>query len=89
MNSALDKNVMFTVKMFGDWKICMQLHLSVLDYEMWDITKGPLQVMKVNTTFILYPNAPPYITNKPKMEWTLEDKTKNNLDNIMKVIILK
>lgn len=44
--------------------------------------------MKVNTTFVLDPNAPQYIP-KAEMECTFKDRTKNNLENISKDILLK
>lgn len=68
MNSALSKNLIFSLEKFDDWKICIHAHLSALHDEMWEVrTKGHVRIMKVNTTYILDPNSPQYIP-KLKME---------------------
>ncbi|XP_073121208.1 uncharacterized protein [Henckelia pumila] len=80
---------MFSKEDFDDWKIRMQAHLSVLDDDMWFvITDGPLEITKVNTAIALSGGGPQYI-EKPRIEWTAEDKKKANLDNVAKDILYK
>ncbi|XP_073137871.1 uncharacterized protein [Henckelia pumila] len=67
----------------------MQAHLSALDDDMWFvITDGPLEITKVNTVIALSGGGPQYI-EKPRIEWTADDKKKANLDNIAKDILYK
>ncbi|XP_073133380.1 uncharacterized protein [Henckelia pumila] len=74
---------------FDDWKIRMQAHLSALDDDMWFvITDGTLAITKVNTAVALSGGGPQYI-EKPRIEWTTEDKKKENLDNVKKYILYK
>lgn len=82
MNTLLAKNLLFGLDKFDDRKIQMKAHMSALHDKMWDvITGGPIQIMKFNIAYLLYPNDEQYIP-KPKMEWTFEDRTRNNLNNI-------
>ncbi|XP_073119904.1 uncharacterized protein [Henckelia pumila] len=56
---------------------------------MWFvITDGPLEITKVNTVVALSGGAPQYI-EKPRIEWTAEDKKKANLDNVAEDILYK
>ncbi|XP_073154046.1 uncharacterized protein [Henckelia pumila] len=67
----------------------MQAHLSALDDDMWFvITDGPLTITKVNTAVALFGGSSQYI-EKPRIEWTAEDKKKANLDNFAKDILYK
>lgn len=80
---------MFTLDKFDDWKIRMQTDIFAMHDELWDvITNVPIQIMKINTVFLLDPNVDQYIS-KPKMEWTSEDRTRNNLNNIARDILSK
>ncbi|XP_073136842.1 uncharacterized protein [Henckelia pumila] len=80
---------MFSKEDFDDWKIRMQAHLSALDDDIWFvITDGPLEITKVNTAIALSGGGPQYI-EKPRIEWTAEDKKKANLDNVAKDILYK
>ncbi|XP_073133744.1 uncharacterized protein [Henckelia pumila] len=67
----------------------MQAHLSALDDDMWFvITDGPLIITKVNTAISISSGGPQYI-EKPRVEWTAEDKKKENLDDVAKDILYK
>ncbi|XP_073138998.1 uncharacterized protein [Henckelia pumila] len=67
----------------------MQAHLSALDDDMWFvITDEPLTITKINTAVALSGGSPQYI-EKPRIEWTAEDKKKENLDNVAKDILYK
>lgn len=80
---------MFILENFDDWKILMQAHMFALYDKMCDVIIDELvQIMKVIIAFILDPNADKYIL-KPKIEWTLKDQTKNNLNNIAHDILFK
>ncbi|XP_073153500.1 uncharacterized protein [Henckelia pumila] len=87
--TSFSKISMFSKEDFDDWKIRMQAHLSVLDDDMWIvITDGPLAITKFNTDIALSGGGPQYI-EKPRIEWTAEDKKKANLDNVAKDILYK
>ncbi|XP_073138774.1 uncharacterized protein [Henckelia pumila] len=87
--TSFSKIPMFSKEDFDDWKIRMQAHLSALDDDMWFvITDGPLAITKVNTAIALSGGGPQYI-EKPRIEWTTEDKKKANLDNVAKDILQK
>ncbi|XP_031095135.1 uncharacterized protein LOC115999425 [Ipomoea triloba] len=67
----------------------MQVHLSALRDEMWEvISNGPVEILNANTAFVLSPDAPQYI-QKRKPEWTSNDRIRNNLNNIAKDILFK
>ncbi|XP_073061782.1 uncharacterized protein [Primulina eburnea] len=56
---------------------------------MWYvITDGPMKNLKANTAVAITDGAPHRI-EKPKDEWTTEDKRKANLDNVVKEILYK
>lgn len=52
-----------------DWKIHAQAHMSTLRDEMFVVTDGPSQIMKVKTVYLIDPSVDQFIP-KPKMEWT-------------------
>ncbi|XP_073121012.1 uncharacterized protein [Henckelia pumila] len=52
------------------------------------ITDGPMKIMKTNTTIAITEGAPQMI-EKPRSEWTTEDKKKENLDNVARYILCK
>ncbi|XP_073152667.1 uncharacterized protein [Henckelia pumila] len=87
--TPFSKIPMFSKEDFDDWKIRMQAHLSALDDDMWFvITDGPLEITKVNTAIALSGGGTQYI-EKPRIEWTAEDKMKANLYNVAKDILYK
>ncbi|XP_073152552.1 uncharacterized protein [Henckelia pumila] len=87
--TSFRKIPMFSKEDFDDWKIRMQAHLSALEDDMWFvITDGPLEITKVNTAIALSGGGPQYI-EKPRIEWTAEEKKKANLDNVAKDIFYK
>ncbi|XP_073138422.1 uncharacterized protein [Henckelia pumila] len=87
--TSFNKIPMFSKEDFDDWKILMQEHLSALDDDMWFvITDGPLTITKINTAIALSGSGPQFI-EKPRIEWTAEDKKKTNLDNVAKDILYK
>ncbi|XP_073154113.1 uncharacterized protein [Henckelia pumila] len=87
--TSFSKIHMFSKEDFDDWKIRMQVHLSALNDDMWFvITDGPLSITKVNTAIAISGGGPQYI-EKPRVEWTIEDKKKENLDNVAKDILYK
>ncbi|XP_073131639.1 uncharacterized protein [Henckelia pumila] len=56
---------------------------------MWFvITDGPLTITKINTVVAISGGGPQHI-EKPRVEWTAEDKKKANLDNVAKDILYK
>ncbi|XP_073138732.1 uncharacterized protein [Henckelia pumila] len=87
--TSFTKIPMFSKEDFDDWKIRMQAYLSALDDDMWFvITDGPLEITKFNNAIALSGGGPQYI-EKPRIEWTAEDKKKANLDNVAKDILYK
>lgn len=80
---------MFSKEDFDDWKIRMKAHLAALDDDMWFvISDGPIKIMKINTAAAISEGAS-QMTEKPRYEWTSEDKKKANLDNVAKDILYK
>ncbi|XP_073025070.1 uncharacterized protein [Primulina eburnea] len=80
---------MFSKEDFDDWKIRMQAHLTAQDDDMWYvITDGPLKILKPNIAVAVTDGAPQMV-EKPRNEWTGEDKKKANLDNVAKDILYK
>ncbi|XP_073152861.1 uncharacterized protein [Henckelia pumila] len=67
----------------------MQAHITAQDDDMWYvITDGPMKILKVNTA-IAISGGEPQMVEKPRAEWSTEDKKKANLDNIAKDILYK
>ncbi|XP_075489523.1 uncharacterized protein LOC142528365 [Primulina tabacum] len=67
----------------------MQAHLAAQDDDVWYvITDGPMKILKVNTAVAMTDGAPRRM-EKPREEWTAEDKKKTNLDNVVKYILYK
>ncbi|XP_073137362.1 uncharacterized protein [Henckelia pumila] len=67
----------------------MHAHLSAQDDDMWYvITDGPMYILKVNTT-VAISGGEPYMIERPREEWSAEDKKKANLDNMAKDILYK
>lgn len=80
---------MFSREEFDDWKIRMQAHLAAHDDDMWYVVAdGPMKIMKINTAIAVSDGAPQRI-EKPREEWTTEDKKKANLDNVANDILYK
>ena len=76
------KTPMFSREKFDVWKIRMQAHLAAQDDDMWYvITNGPIKIMKVNTAVEITSGADQRV-EKPREEWTAEERKKNNLDNV-------
>ena len=72
---------MFSKENFNIWKARMKSHLGALDDDMWHvITNGPIKIMKAGTSTDAEGGS--QLVEKPRSEWTTEDKRKNNLDNI-------
>ena len=82
--SSYYKLPMFSKDNYQNWKTRMQSHLAALDDDMWYvITDGLIKITKV----VLSTNAAKgtsQVTEKPISEWNVEDKKKNNFDNIAK-----
>ncbi|MDQ9783678.1 hypothetical protein, partial [Serratia marcescens] len=77
---------MYDKEDFDYWKVRMEGHLSALDDDMWYvIANGPLEIMKIIPSTL--EGGEPRIIEKPRIEWTMEDKKKNNLDRIAKDIL--
>ncbi|XP_073061929.1 uncharacterized protein [Primulina eburnea] len=67
----------------------MQAHIAAKDDDMWYIiTDGPIKIMKANTAIAITDGAPHRI-EKPREEWTIEDKRKSNLDNVATDILYR
>ena len=63
----------------------MESPLGALDDDMWYvITEGPIKITKTITS-----DGASQTTDKPRSEWTAEDKKKNNLDRIAKDTMFK
>ncbi|KZV57391.1 hypothetical protein F511_36700 [Dorcoceras hygrometricum] len=79
--ASSNKIPMFCEEEYDDWKIRMQAHLSAMDDDMWFvITDGPIKILKANTAVAVSDGAP-IMVEKPRFEWTIEDKRKGNLEN--------
>ncbi|XP_073275390.1 uncharacterized protein [Primulina huaijiensis] len=57
------------------------------DFDDWKI-HGPLKILKPNTAGAITDGAPQMV-EKPRSEWTSEDKKKANLDNVAKDTLYK
>ncbi|KZV55128.1 hypothetical protein F511_27736 [Dorcoceras hygrometricum] len=80
---------MFSREDYDDWKIRMQAHLAAMDDEMWTvITEGPLKIMKPNLAVAVTNGEPRYL-EKPRHEYTNDDRKKSNLDNVARDILYK
>ncbi|XP_073038269.1 uncharacterized protein [Primulina eburnea] len=80
---------MFSKEDFDDWKIRMHAHLAAQDDDIWYvITDGPLKILNPNPAIAITESAPQML-EKPRYEWTSEDKKKVNLDNVAKDILFK
>ncbi|XP_073046133.1 uncharacterized protein [Primulina eburnea] len=80
---------MFSKEDFDDWKIRMHAHLAAQDDDMWYVmTDGPLKILKPNPAIAIAEGAPQML-EKPRYEWTSEDKKKSNLDNVAKDVLYK
>ena len=79
---------MFSKEDYDDWKIRMQAHLSAQDDDMWYvITDGPMKIVKVIPS--TEEGGESRVIEKPRIDWTVEDKRKANLDNVAKDILYK
>ncbi|XP_073033715.1 uncharacterized protein [Primulina eburnea] len=84
-----NKISMFSKEDFDDWKIIMQAHLAAQDDDIWYIiTDGRLKILKPNPAIAITEGAPQML-EKPRYEWTSEDKKKENLVNVAKDILYK
>lgn len=64
----------------------MQAHLSTMHDEMWYVIKdGPIKIMKVKTTTRGDLDAP-HMFEKPKVEYTFDDRKRVNIDNVAQAI---
>ncbi|KZV52010.1 hypothetical protein F511_43787 [Dorcoceras hygrometricum] len=80
---------MFSKEEYDVWKIRMQVHLAAQDDDMcFVIPNGPMSILKVNTAIAIADGAPQCI-EKPRQEWSSEDRKKENLDNVAKDILYK
>ncbi|XP_073300264.1 uncharacterized protein [Primulina huaijiensis] len=87
--SSFNKIPMFSRQDFYDWKIRMKAHLAAQDDDLWYvITEAPMRILKANTAVAITEGAPHRI-EKPRDEWTAEDKRKANLDSVAKNILYK
>ncbi|XP_073122015.1 uncharacterized protein [Henckelia pumila] len=67
----------------------MQENLFSQDDDIWYvITDGPMKILKFNTA-IAISGGEPQMVEKPRAEWSTEDKKKSNLDNVAKDIMYK
>ncbi|XP_073153609.1 uncharacterized protein [Henckelia pumila] len=67
----------------------MQTHLSAQDDDMWYIiTDRPMKIMKANTAVAVTEGIPQMI-EKPRSEWTTEDKNKAKLENVARDFLYK
>ncbi|XP_073067213.1 uncharacterized protein [Primulina eburnea] len=87
--ARFSKVPMFSKEDFDDWKIRMHAHLAAQDDDMWYvITDDPLKILKPNPAIAITEGANQML-EKPRYEWTSEDKKKANLDNVAKDILYK
>lgn len=81
----INKVPMLSNEEFDDWKIRVQAHLSALDDDMWYvIIDGPIKILKNGST-----STTAEAHEKPRSEWTTEERKKANLDNVAKDILYK
>ncbi|KZV55903.1 hypothetical protein F511_22770 [Dorcoceras hygrometricum] len=67
----------------------MKAYLVDQDDDMWFVIKdGPIKIMRPNTAVAISASADQWV-EKPRMEWTSEDKKKANLNNVDKDILYK
>ncbi|KZV54109.1 hypothetical protein F511_28868 [Dorcoceras hygrometricum] len=67
----------------------MQDHLAAQDDDMWFvITDGPIKITRPNIVVAISVGAAQWV-DKLRTEWTIEDKKKANLDNMVKDILYK
>ncbi|XP_073063996.1 uncharacterized protein [Primulina eburnea] len=67
----------------------MQAYLAAQGDDMWYVnTDRTLKILKPNPTIAITEGAPQML-EKPRYEWTSEDKKKANLDNVAKDILYK
>ena len=86
--SILNKIPMFSKEDYDEWKIRMQAHLSAQDDDMWYvITDGPMKIVKVIQS--TEESGESRAIEKPRIDWTAEDKRKANLDNVAKNILFQ
>ncbi|KZV26462.1 hypothetical protein F511_33714 [Dorcoceras hygrometricum] len=78
---------MFSKEEYDVWKIRMRAHLAAQD-DVWIITNRPTKIMNTNTAMAISSGAAQWV-EKPRKEWTSEDKNKANLDNVAKEILYK
>ena len=87
--TSFSKIPMFSKEDYNHWKIRMRAHLAAQHEDMWYvITNGPMKIMKVDTTNASIDGVPKMI-EKPRHEWTTEDKKKDNLDIVAMDILYK
>ena len=79
---------MLCKKDYDDWKVRMQAHLSAHDDDKWHvITEGPIKMVKVIPS--TEEGGESRAIDKPRIDWTAEDKRKANLDAVAKDILFK
>lgn len=67
----------------------MQSHLVAKDDDMcYVITDEPIKIMKFNISVAITDGAPQTI-EKPRLEWTADDKKKENFGNVANYILYK
>ncbi|XP_019183756.1 PREDICTED: uncharacterized protein LOC109178675 [Ipomoea nil] len=82
------KQLAFSLSKFDDWKIRMQALLCSIHDEMWDvITTRPIIVMMVNTQVAAQGAGAEQMIPKPKDQYTSEERTRANLDNVARNIL--
>ncbi|XP_019155264.1 PREDICTED: uncharacterized protein LOC109152145 [Ipomoea nil] len=80
----------FNLSKFDDWKVRMQIHISAIHDEMWDVIKeGPIIVMMVNTQAAAQGADLEVMIPKPKSQLTSNEKARANLDNVARDILYK
>ena len=83
--AILNRVPMFSKEDYEDWKVRIQAHLQALDDDMWHvITNGPMKITKV-----IIEDGESRTVEKPRIEWTADDKRKSNLDNMARDILYK
>lgn len=76
---VLAQKLLFSLDKLDDSRIRMQ----ALDDEIWEVIyDDQIEILKVNTTYLLSSIAPPYVS-KSRSEWTPDNRKRNNLDNIV------
>ncbi|XP_019157180.1 PREDICTED: uncharacterized protein LOC109153771 [Ipomoea nil] len=68
----------------------MQAHLSAIHDEMWGVIEnGPIMITMVNTQAAAQGADPTVLIPKPKSQLTSEEKTRANLNNVVRDILYK